>query len=101
MYFTDIFIRRPVLATVISLLIVLVGIRAYLGLTVREYPEAESASVTIETIYTGANADLVKGFITTPLETEIASAQGIDYIESTSVRSSPPIWTSTTTRMTP
>ncbi len=86
MYFTDIFIRRPVLATVISLLIVLVGIRAYLGLTVREYPEAQSASVTIETVYTGANADLVKGFITTPLETEIASAEGIDYIESTSVQ---------------
>ena len=86
MNFTDIFIRRPVLATVISLLIVLVGVRSYLGLTVREYPEAENASVTIQTVYTGANADLVKGFITTPLETEIASAQGIDYIESTSVQ---------------
>jgi len=86
MYFTDIFIRRPVLATVISLLIVLVGVRSYLGLTVREYPKAENASVTIQTIYTGANADLVKGFITTPLETEIASAQGIDYLESTSVQ---------------
>jgi multidrug efflux pump len=86
MYFTDIFIRRPVLATVVSLLIVLLGARAYLGLTVREYPQAENASVTIQTIYTGANADLVKGFITTPLETEIASAQGIDYLESTSVQ---------------
>jgi|AntDeeMinimDraft_5_1070356.scaffolds.fasta_scaffold00210_18 multidrug efflux pump len=86
MYFTDIFIRRPVLATVISLLIVLVGMRSYLGLTVREYPQAENASITIQTVYTGANADLVKGFITTPLETEIATAQGIDYIESTSVQ---------------
>ncbi|WP_067560841.1 efflux RND transporter permease subunit [Halofilum ochraceum] len=86
MYFTDIFIRRPVLATVISLLIVLVGVRSYLGLTVREYPQAENASITIQTVYTGANADLVKGFITTPLETEIATAQGIDYIESTSVQ---------------
>ena len=86
MHFTDIFIRRPVLATVVSLLIVLLGARAYLGLTVREYPQAENASVTIQTIYTGANADLVKGFITTPLETEIASAQGIDYLESTSVQ---------------
>jgi len=87
MHFTDIFIRRPVLATVVSLLIVLLGLRAYLGLTVREYPQAENASVTIQTIYTGADADLIKGFITTPLETEIASAQGIDYLESTSVQS--------------
>jgi multidrug efflux pump len=86
MYLTDIFIRRPVLATVVSLLIVLLGARAYLGLTVREYPEAQNASVTIQTTYTGANANLIKGFITTPLETEIASAQGIDYIESTSVQ---------------
>jgi multidrug efflux pump len=86
MHFTDIFIRRPVLATVVSLLIVLVGARAYLGLTVREYPEAESAQVTVQTIYTGADANLIKGFITTPLETEIASAEGIDFIESTSVQ---------------
>ncbi len=86
MYFTDIFIRRPVLATVVSLLIVLVGVRSFMGLTVREYPKAENAKITIQTVYTGANADLVKGFITTPLETEIASAQGIDYIESTSVQ---------------
>ncbi|MDZ7839526.1 MAG: efflux RND transporter permease subunit [Gammaproteobacteria bacterium] len=86
MQFTDIFIRRPVLATVVSLLIVLLGLRAYLGLTVREYPQAENATVTVQTVYTGANADLVKGFITTPLEAEIASAQGIDYVESTSVQ---------------
>jgi len=86
MHFTDIFIRRPVLATVVSLLIVLLGVRAYLGLTVREYPQAENATVTIQTVFTGANADLVKGFITTPLETEIASAQGIDYLESSSVQ---------------
>jgi len=86
MRFTDIFIQRPVLATVVSLLIVLLGARAYLDLTVREYPQAENATVTIQTIYTGANADLVKGFITTPLESEIASAQGIDYVESTSVQ---------------
>jgi multidrug efflux pump len=86
MYFTDIFIRRPVLATVVSLLIVLLGLRAYLDLTVRQYPQAENATITVQTVYTGANADLVKGFITTPLETEIASAQGIDYLESTSVQ---------------
>jgi len=86
MSFTDIFIRRPVLATVVSLLIVLLGLRAYLGLTVREYPQAENATITVQTVYTGANADLVKGFITTPLESEIASAQGINYLESTSVQ---------------
>ncbi|HSH42796.1 MAG TPA: efflux RND transporter permease subunit [Arenicellales bacterium] len=86
MHFTDIFIRRPVLATVVSLLIVLLGLRAYLGLTVRQYPQAENATVTVQTVYTGADADLVKGFITTPLETEIASAQGINYLESTSAQ---------------
>ncbi len=86
MYFTDIFIRRPVLATVVSLLIILLGARAYLGLTVREYPQAENAQVTIQTVYTGANAELVKGFITTPLENAIAAAQGIDYLESTSTQ---------------
>jgi multidrug efflux pump len=86
MRFTDIFIRRPVLATVISLLILLVGLRAYFDLTVRQYPQSDKAVVTVQTAYVGADAELVKGFITTPLETEIASAQGIDYIESTSVQ---------------
>lgn len=86
MYFTDIFIRRPVLASVISLLIVLLGARAYLDLTVREYPQAESAVVSIQTTYTGADANLVKGFITTPLESQIAAAEGIDYVESTSAQ---------------
>jgi multidrug efflux pump len=87
MYFTDIFIRRPVLATVISLLILLVGLRAYFELTVRQYPQSDQAVVTVQTIYVGADAELVKGFITTPLEKEIASADGIDYLESTSAQS--------------
>ncbi|MBV60273.1 MAG: multidrug efflux protein [Nevskiales bacterium] len=82
MAFTDIFIRRPVLASVVSLLIALVGLRAYQSLTVQEYPQAENAVITVTTIYVGADAELVQGFITTPLEREIASADGIDYLQS-------------------
>ncbi|MDN5861943.1 MAG: efflux RND transporter permease subunit [Salinisphaera sp.] len=82
--FTDLFIDRPVLATVVSLLILLVGLRAYMSLTVRQYPESNKAVIVVQTVYTGASAELIKGFITTPLEKVIASADGIDYIESTS-----------------
>ncbi|QYM80220.1 efflux RND transporter permease subunit [Horticoccus luteus] len=84
MKFTDLFIRRPVLATVVSLLILLVGLQSMLSLNVRQYPVSNSAVVTVTTVYTGASADLIRGFITTPLEKEIASADGIDYMESTS-----------------
>jgi len=84
MNFTDIFIRRPVLATVVNLLILLIGWRALSLLNVRQYPVSNSAIVTVSTIYTGASADLIQGFITTPLEKQIASADGIDYIESSS-----------------
>jgi len=80
MNFTDIFIKRPVLATVISLLILFVGLRSASLLNVRQYPVSNSAIVTVTTIYTGASADLIEGFITTPLEKQIASADGIDYI---------------------
>jgi len=82
--FTDIFIRRPVLATVLSLLILLAGLRSLSMLQVRQYPQSETAVVRIITTYTGAEAELVKGFITTPLEREIASADGIDYLASSS-----------------
>lgn len=82
MAFTDIFIRRPVLASVVSLLIAIVGLRGFQSLTVQEYPQAENAVITVTTIYTGADAALVQGFISTPLEREIASADGIDYIQS-------------------
>lgn len=82
MAFTDIFIKRPVLATVVSLLIALIGLRSYQTLTVQEYPQAENAVVTVTTVYVGADAELVEGFITTPLERQIASADGIDYIQS-------------------
>ncbi|MFO7875284.1 MAG: efflux RND transporter permease subunit [Desulfovermiculus sp.] len=86
MHFTDIFIRRPVLATVVSLLILLLGARSLQLLNVREYPETSNAQVTVQTPYVGADADLVKGFVTTPLEKEIAGVDGIDYLQSTSVQ---------------
>jgi multidrug efflux pump len=84
--FTDIFIRRPVLAIVVNLVILVAGIQAIRSLSVRQYPKIESATVTVRTVYVGANADLVRGFITTPLERSIAAADGIDYIESQSVQ---------------
>jgi len=84
MKFTDIFIRRPVLASVISLLILLIGLRSISLLNVRQYPRSDVAVVTVTTVYVGASADLIRGFITTPLEREIASADGIDYLESSS-----------------
>jgi multidrug efflux pump len=84
MHFTDIFIRRPVLASVISLLILVLGVRAYYALPVLQYPRTENAVVTVTTIYYGADPDVVAGFITTPLEIAIAQAYGIDYMTSTS-----------------
>jgi multidrug efflux pump len=83
---TDLFIRRPVLAIVLNLVILVAGIQAVRTLTVRQYPKLESATVTVRTAYVGANADLVRGFITTPLERSIAASDGIDYIESQSVQ---------------
>jgi len=84
--FTDIFVKRPVLAIVVNLVILIGGLQAITSLNVREYPKLESATVTVITVYVGANADLVRGFITTPLERSIAAADGIDYIESQSVQ---------------
>ncbi len=84
MSFTDIFIKRPVLATVVNLLILLAGFLAISKLNVREYPDIQTAAITVTTAYYGASADAVQGYITTPLEREIASADGIDYIQSTS-----------------
>src|SRR3990167_6800966 len=80
--FTDIFIKRPVLATVVSLLILVLGARALFELPVRQYPKLENTVVTVTTAYPGASARLVQGFITTPLEKKIASAGGIDYLTS-------------------
>jgi len=84
MRFTDLFVRRPVLSTVVSLLILLLGARAALELEVRQYPELQSTTVTVSTAYPGADSELVKGFITTPLQQAIAEAEGIDFLSSTS-----------------
>ncbi len=84
--FTDIFIRRPVLAIVVNLVILVGGVQALRSLNARQYPRLESATVTIMTPYVGANADLVRGFITSPIERAVAAADGIDYIESQSTQ---------------
>jgi multidrug efflux pump len=82
--FTDLYIHRPILAIVVSMVIVIAGLQSYNKLTVRQYPQNENAIVTITTAYIGADADLVRGFITTPIERAVAAADGIDYIESSS-----------------
>ncbi len=84
MKLTDIFIRRPVLALVVNVIIIIAGLQAVRTLNVRQYPKLESATITVRTVYVGADADLVRGFITTPLERAIAAADGIDYIQSES-----------------
>lgn len=84
MRFTDLFIRRPILATVVNLFLLLGGWLCFKAMVIRQYPETNNAVVSVTTSYPGASADLVRGFITTPLEREIASADGIDYLESVS-----------------
>ncbi len=84
--FTDIFIRRPVLSLVVSLLIVISGLQAIRSVNVRQYPRSENSAVTVTTVYVGASAELVRGFITMPLERAIAAADGIEYIESRSAQ---------------
>ncbi|MNF48352.1 Efflux pump membrane transporter BepE [compost metagenome] len=84
MAFTDPFIRRPVLATVVSLLIVLLGFQAYSKLTIRQYPQMENALITVTTAYPGANAETIQGYITQPMQQSLASAEGIDYMTSVS-----------------
>src|ERR1700726_1828948 len=86
MKFTDLFIKRPVLAMVVSLVILLAGLQSIRSLSVRQSPRSDIAVVSVSTVYVGANADLVRGFITTPLERVIASADGIDYMESQSAQ---------------
>src|ERR1700684_3509429 len=82
MRLTDIFIRRPVLATVVSLMILVLGLRSVFTLPILQFPRTENAVVTITTVYYGADPDVVAGFITTPLENAIAPANGIDYMSS-------------------
>ena len=86
MKITDLFVKRPVLAICVNLVILIAGLQAIRSLSVRQYPRTDIAQVTVSTVYVGANADLVRGFITTPLERVIASADGIDYMESTSAQ---------------
>src|SRR5918911_5152395 len=84
MKFTDLFIKRPVLAIVVNLVILIAGLQAIKSLSVRQFPRSDMANVVVSTVYVGANADLVRGFITGPLERSIAGADGIDYLESSS-----------------
>ncbi len=86
MKLTDLFIKRPVLAMVVNLVILIAGLQAIRSLSVRQFPRSDMANVTVTTVYVGANADLVRGFITSPLERVIASADGIDYLESSSAQ---------------
>jgi multidrug efflux pump len=82
--FTDVFIKHPVLALVVNLVILLVGLRALNGLPVQQYPQVESSSVLITTVYTGASAETVRGFLTTPIERAVSAISGVDHLESTS-----------------
>ena len=86
MAFTDIFIKRPVLATVVSLLILLVGAQAGFKLPIRQYPELSNTTITVVTTYPGANADLIQGFITVPIQQAVASAEGIDTLTASSTQ---------------
>src|SRR2546422_197224 len=86
MKLTDLFVKRPVLAVVVNLVILIAGLQSIRTLAVRQYPRSDIAVVKVSTVYVGANADLVRGFITTPLERVIASADGIDYMESSSAQ---------------
>src|SRR5947209_7810443 len=86
MKLTDIFIKRPVLALVVSLLILLIGLKAMLGLQIRQYPRLFNTTITVTTAYPGASPDLIQGFITTPIEQAVATAEGIDYLTSNSIQ---------------
>jgi multidrug efflux pump len=80
MNFTELFIRRPVLASVVSLMIMILGLRSIVSLEVRQFPKTENTVVTVTTLYPGASSELMQGFITTPLQQAIAEADGIDYL---------------------
>src|SRR3989440_3328656 len=84
--FTDIFIRRPVLALVVSLLILLIGLKAMTGLQIRQYPKLSNTTITVTTIYPGASPDLMQGFITTPIAQAVSTAEGIDYLTASSIQ---------------
>ena len=83
--FTDIFVRRPILALVVNAIIIIAGLQAWNSLSVRQYPLSENASVVVTTPYIGASAEVVRGFVTTAIERAISSADGVDYVESRSL----------------
>ncbi len=84
MRFTDVFIKRPVFATVLSLIVLLVGLRAYMSLPTRQYPNIATTEISIQTTYAGASADLMEGFVTTPIENALSGIEGLDFISSQS-----------------
>ena len=86
MHFTDLFIKRPVLASVVSLMILLIGSWAGFKLPIRQYPELSNTTITVTTTYPGANADLIQGFITVPIQQAVASAEGIDTLTASSTQ---------------
>ena len=81
----DVFVRRPVIAVVVNLALVLVGLRAIAELPIQQFPRIESSSIIIKTVYVGASAEGIRGFVTTPIERAVSSISGVDYVESTSV----------------
>src|SRR5207244_13478291 len=85
MSFTDIFIRRPVLALVVSLLILLIGLKAMTGLQIRQYPKLSNTTITVTTIYPGASPELMQGFITTPISQALSAAEGFDSLAASSI----------------
>ncbi len=87
---TDVFIKHPVLAIVVNLVIVLVGWRALTALPVQQYPKLESSSIAITTVYYGAGAETVRGFLTTPIERAVSAIAGVDYVESRAAPASAP-----------
>src|SRR3954464_6167064 len=86
MAFTDIFIKRPVLSIVVSLLILLIGFKAATSLPIRQYPKLSNTVITVTTVYPGASPQLMQGFITTPIEQAVSAAEGVDYITSSSTQ---------------
>ena len=86
MALTDIFIKRPVLSVVVSLLILLIGLRAASVLPIRQYPKLSNTVINVTTVYPGASANLIQGFITTPIEQAVATVEGIDYMTSSSIQ---------------
>ena len=82
---TDVFVRKPVLAIVVSVVILIAGLNAWRELSVRQYPRSDNAVVNVSTVYVGANAEVVRGFVTSAIERAIASVDGIEYVESKSL----------------